>query len=62
MNWNITSREIIRTLKKDGWFHIATDGDHWQFKHTIKKAKSLFHIPKDRWELKPLNPFCIKPY
>ena len=46
MNWNITSREIISALRRDGWYHIATDGDHWQFKHAIKRGKVTVPHPK----------------
>ena len=35
----MTSREIIRMLKKDGWRHVATSGDHFQFKHPVKPGK-----------------------
>lgn len=46
MNWNITSREIITALKKDGWMHVKTHGDHWQFKHKNKKGKVTVPHPK----------------
>ena len=29
----LSSREIIKMLKKAGWEHVATQGDHWHFKH-----------------------------
>lgn len=31
--------EIIRMLEADGWYLIATKGDHRQFKHPSKPGK-----------------------
>lgn len=31
--------EIIRLLKKDGWFITAQSGSHRQFKHPTKSGK-----------------------
>ena len=55
MNWNITSREIIRAIKMDGWYHVATDGDHWQFKHPIKKGKVTLPHPKKALGIKTIK-------
>lgn len=35
-----SSREVIKALKNDGWYEVACDGDHHQYKHPIKKAGS----------------------
>ncbi len=32
-------REIIKTLEADGWYLVATEGSHRQFKHLIKQGK-----------------------
>lgn len=32
-------REVIELLEKDGWFLVATKGDHRQFKHPTKPGK-----------------------
>jgi len=29
-------REILKTLKKDGWYHVRTRGSHSQYKHPSK--------------------------
>lgn len=55
MNWNITSREVIRALKNDNWFHVATDGDHWQFKHSKKKGKVTVPHPKRALGIKTIK-------
>lgn len=55
MNWNLTSREIIRVLKKDGWLHLRTQGDHWQFKHPSKKGKVTVPHPKQSLGIKTIK-------
>lgn len=43
-----SSREILRILTEDGWYLVATVGDHHQFKHPTKKGKvTLTHPVKD---------------
>jgi len=32
-------RDIIKTLKKDGWYVVATRGSHRQFKHPEKAGR-----------------------
>lgn len=34
----MNSREVIKMLKKDGWFLVRVTGDHHHFKHPIKKG------------------------
>lgn len=41
-----SSREVIKRLKLDGWYEIACDGDHHQFKHPIKKGRVTVTHPK----------------
>lgn len=33
-------------LKADGWYEIACDGDHHQFKHPTKKGRVTVTHPK----------------
>lgn len=43
-----SSREVIRTLKKNGWYEVACDGDHHQFKHLQKPGRvTVTHPRKD---------------
>jgi predicted RNA binding protein YcfA (HicA-like mRNA interferase family) len=43
-----SSREVIKILKKDGWYEVACDGDHHQFKHLSKKGRvTVTHPRKD---------------
>lgn len=34
-----SSKEVIKILKTDGWYEVACDGDHHQFKHPHKKGE-----------------------
>lgn len=42
----ISSREIIKVLKDNGWQHVATRGDHHQFKKDGVKV-TVQHPLKD---------------
>ncbi|WP_270599343.1 type II toxin-antitoxin system HicA family toxin [Faecalicoccus pleomorphus] len=35
----ITAREMLKILKKDGWYIVSQEGSHIQLKHTTKKGK-----------------------
>ena len=42
------SRKLIARLKADGWEHVATKGDHWQFKHPGRPGRvTVPHPIKD---------------
>ena len=32
-------REVLRLLRDDGWFEVATRGSHMQFKHATKTGR-----------------------
>jgi len=35
-------------LEEDGWFHVNTEGDHFQFRHPSKPGKvTVAHPRKD---------------
>lgn len=43
-----SSTEVLKMLKKDGWYEVACVGDHHQFKHPTKKGRvTLRHPVKD---------------
>ena len=43
-----SSREVIKILKKDGWYEVHCVGDHHQFKHPTKKGRvTVAHPVKD---------------
>jgi predicted RNA binding protein YcfA (HicA-like mRNA interferase family) len=43
-----SSRDIIQMLKADGWYEVACDGDHHQFKHPYKTGRvTVTHPRKD---------------
>lgn len=40
------SREIIRKLTADGWFEVAHEGSHKQFKHATKPGRVTVPVPR----------------
>jgi predicted RNA binding protein YcfA (HicA-like mRNA interferase family) len=40
------SREIIRRLRADGWFEVAHEGSHKQFKHATKPGRVTVPFPR----------------
>jgi predicted RNA binding protein YcfA (HicA-like mRNA interferase family) len=32
-------RDVLRLLTEDGWYHIATEGSHRQYKHPTKAGR-----------------------
>lgn len=34
-----TFKEIIKIIKKDGWYQVAQNGSHRQFKHPTKPGR-----------------------
>ena len=34
---NVTTKEIVKRLKKEGWFNIKGNGGHMKFKHKDHK-------------------------
>ena len=42
----MSSAEIIRLLKADGWFEVARKGSHAQFKHRDKQGRVTVPHPK----------------
>ena len=49
------SREIIRRLEADGWFHVGTEGDHRQFRHPTKSGKVTVVHPAGDIKIKTLR-------
>jgi predicted RNA binding protein YcfA (HicA-like mRNA interferase family) len=42
----MSSRDVIRELKRNGWMHIGTEGDHFQFRHPTRPGKVTVPHPK----------------
>lgn len=43
-----SSREVIAKLKSDGWYLVAVEGSHHQYKHSDKPGKvTVKHPCKD---------------
>lgn len=39
----MSSREVIQRLREDGWYEVAHEGSHKQFKHGTKPGR--FTVP-----------------
>ena len=47
-NHLVSSREILRRLKADGWYEAAQKGSHVQLKHPVKPGRvTVPHPEKD---------------
>lgn len=45
----VNSREVISTLKRDGWYEVNRVGSHKQFKHPVKPGRVT--VPHPRREI-----------
>lgn len=49
-------KEVIKMLEADGWYLVATKGDHRQYKHPTKKGRvTVNKKPSDNLEQEILN-------
>jgi len=46
MGKSLSSREVIKIIKSDGWYLDETVGSHHHFKHPIKKGKVTVPHPR----------------
>lgn len=45
---SLSSKEVIRILRADGWYEVSCVGDHHQFRHPTKPGKvTVVHPEKD---------------
>ncbi len=42
----MTSKEIIKRLKNDGWYQDRVNGSHYCFRHRVKKGTIVVPHPK----------------
>nr|DAY03994.1 MAG TPA: putative RNA-binding protein [Caudoviricetes sp.] len=49
------SETVIKKLKKDGWFLVATKGSHYQFKHETKAGRVTVPHPRKDLPIKTVN-------
>ena len=45
---NLTAREVLDILKRDGWYEVAQKGSHVQLKHPEKKGKITVSVHKGK--------------
>lgn len=36
----MSSKEIVKKIKADGWYLVNTEGSHMQFRHPVKKGRT----------------------
>ncbi len=51
----MNSRDVIRALEEAVWEHVATKGDHWQFKHPVRPGRVTVPHPKRDLPIGPLR-------
>jgi predicted RNA binding protein YcfA (HicA-like mRNA interferase family) len=45
---SLNSGDVRRMLEDDGWVHVGTKGDHWQFKNPVKPGRvTITHPVRD---------------
>jgi predicted RNA binding protein YcfA (HicA-like mRNA interferase family) len=50
-----SSREVIKILIQDGWYEVACEGSHHQFKHATKIGKVTVKHPQKDIPIKTLK-------
>lgn len=57
-NLNMTSTEIIKRLKADGWYLANAVGSHKQFKHPFRSGKVTVPHPRKDMPIGTLHSIC----
>jgi predicted RNA binding protein YcfA (HicA-like mRNA interferase family) len=47
----MTAREILKVLRKDGWYEVNQEGSHVQLKHPTKSGKVT--VPNHSGDIAP---------
>ncbi|OME86898.1 addiction module toxin, HicA family [Paenibacillus sp. FSL A5-0031] len=50
-----SSREMVKMVENDGWYHVHTTGDHKQYKHPTKKGRVTIPHPKKDLPIKTVD-------
>ncbi|WP_288777403.1 type II toxin-antitoxin system HicA family toxin [uncultured Sneathia sp.] len=51
----MSSKEIIKILKKNGWYFVASNGSHFHYKHAIILGKVTVPHPRKDIDIKTLE-------
>jgi predicted RNA binding protein YcfA (HicA-like mRNA interferase family) len=51
----MTANDILKVLRKDGWYKVAQKGSHLQLKHATKKGKVTISMHKGDIPVKTLK-------
>ncbi|MFQ5959135.1 MAG: type II toxin-antitoxin system HicA family toxin [Alphaproteobacteria bacterium] len=52
---SVSSREIIKKLEKAGWYEVAHEGSHKQFKHADRPGRVTVAHPVKDMKIKTLR-------
>ena len=50
-------KELLKMLRRDGWYEVRRDGSHMQTKHPFKKGTVT--VPVHKGDIKPGTLGCI---
>lgn len=56
----MSSREIIKIIKQDGWFEVSCRGSHHMFKYPTKKGRVTVTHPKKDLPLKTIKSIFLQ--
>lgn len=56
----MSSKEVLKILKKDGWYVSTSEGSHFQLKHPTKKGKVTVPHPRKDLPLKTIKSIEIQ--
>ena len=51
----MSSKEVLKKLKKDGWYISTSEGSHLQLKHPLKKGKVTVPHPRKDLPIKTIK-------
>jgi predicted RNA binding protein YcfA (HicA-like mRNA interferase family) len=57
---NFNSSDLIKIIKKDGWYLVNTVGSHQQFKHKTKKGRVTIPHPKSKIAVKTIKSILLQ--
>jgi len=52
---SVSSKDIIKKIEEDGWFHVRTEGSHHHFRHDIKNGTVTVPHPKKDLPIKTVK-------
>lgn len=50
----MSSDDIVKRLKADGWYWVGTEGSHMHFRHPVKKGKVTVPVGRKDMRIRTL--------